>query len=74
MDRIAYVETFKRNLYVVRDQSSIADELKLMPDDVQHRAALHAGRKLFFGEMHRHFNMHFAMFADAQKICVERAI
>ena len=73
VDRIADLEPGQVDLDLVGDLGRVADQLEVVADDVEHAAALDAGRRFLVGEHDRHVDVDLAMFADAQEIDVDRA-
>ena len=49
-------------------------ELDLVAHDVQHAAALDAGRLVLVDEVHRHVDIDFGVLADAQEIDMHREV
>ena len=60
VDRIADVEAGDVDRDLVGDLVGVADQFELVADDVEHAAALEAGRGLFVDEAHRHVDVDLA--------------
>ena len=74
VDRIANVKAGDVDHDVVGDLVSFADQFQLVAHDVEHRAALEAGRLVFIREDHGHRDVHLGIGRQAQEVDMKRAI
>ncbi len=59
---------------LVGDLGRVDDQLDLVLHDVEHAAALDAGRTLFILEADRDVDVHLAVLADAQEVGMQRTV
>src|SRR3546814_7084656 len=74
VDRRADIEAGQRNHDFFRNVRRVDDQVEVVTDDVEHAAALDAGRGVFIDETDRDVDVDGRMLADAQEIRVKRAI
>jgi len=72
--RAADIEAGQINLEVGRDLIVGAGDLDVVAHDVQHAAALQAGRQRLVDEAHGHLDADAAVLADAHEIDVDRQV
>src|SRR3546814_10858209 len=68
------IEAGQRNHDFFRNVRRVDDQVEVVTDDVEHAAALDAGRGVFIDETDRDVDVDGRMLADAQEIRVKRAI
>ena len=74
VDRAADLEAFEIDLEERRDAVVGAIDLDLVAHDVEHAAALQAGRQRVIDEAHGNRDADDAVLADAQEVDVERQV
>ena len=74
MDRVADLEAGQVDLEILRDGVGLGAHRDLVQHDVEHAAALDAGRRRFVPEVDRHLHGDDRLGPDAQEVEMERLV